>query len=330
MKRWRSIRATGAGVLCAGLLACGGAGGGDDDAGGSPQPASPSAATADLTASRYAGQADTATQATGASVAAAALFTGDGSIVAAETAGPVRALRFDGKVQRLALHRLLDRQSAQRSGRARALAVTQRQEPCDSGSLLITLDAAESGDTVGDTVQVSSQGCVLDGQPVSGSVLATLTAYSESQSGSSGAATVDYSGFGVPELKFDGRVDAQISDDANAFAVTLRYRGLTVSGLLATPLQWFHTAAYRYGYGSGSESIRFSGYAAVAGGYVELQQLVPFALDEGRPTDGTLQLVGANGARVKVHAGATRFGYEYFAAGNTGSVPDATAPGLAY
>lgn len=312
-------------VLSATLLACGG-GGGDS---GSAAAAGPSAATADINSTGYAGTADGAARSTLAGFSSLALFTGSGGVVTA--AASTRALAFDATVQRLAMGKLIERSQTQAADRVKALALTTTTQACDSGSLLFSINEANAtAPTPGDSITVTSQNCVVAAQTVSGSVKLTLSTYSATATTSSGTADVVFTGFGIPALSLTGNVGAQFAEDASNLTVKLGYQGLTVAAANAAPVQWFHTVDYSLDLATGSATVAFSGLVGVADGYVRLDQFAPFTLSSGQPSGGTLQLTGANGARVRIIAGTTRFTYAFYAAGNSGTTADATAQGLVY
>lgn len=312
------------GVLCALLMGCGGGGGDGGGTGGSQQPAAPNAATANITAADFAGQSDSAARGAKSSLGSLSLFTGNGSVVGAAAS---RAEAFQTTTQRMAASRLFARRDP---NRADTLAVSTQTEPCDSGSLLFTVnEASATTSTVGDTVTVTSQNCVVGGQAVGGSLRLVLNAYSATASSTSGAVGVTFTGFGVPALMLNGSVAAQYTESASGGSVTLSFQGLNATSAAGT-LQWFHTVVYTGNASSGTETVVFSGLIGVNGGSVRFDQIAPFVLVGGDPASGTLQITGANGGRVRIVAGSTRFTYEFYAAGNNGSTPDATAPGLVY
>lgn len=308
------------------LAACGGGGGGgsSDDT-----PAGPQAATADISGANYTDSADGAAAATTSGLRNLALFT-DGSVVAGAAAG--RATAAAGGAQRLAMGKLLSRNQTQTSGRAQALAVFSDSEPCsDGGSLLFTFNEADPTTTTpGDSVTVTTQNCVEGGVPVVGGFKLTVSDYAETQTQVRVSFRLALDDFGAPELNFNGTVAIKLLESADTFTVQLAHHGVTASGAATAPVRWYHTVAYALDVGSGSESVSFSGFVGVDGGFVRLDQLSPFVLTAGQPGGGELQISGANGGRVIIVAGATRFDYEFYAAGNTGTVPDAMAPGLEY
>lgn len=322
-----AVKRSTAGVLCAVLVACGGGGGdGGGAGGGSQQPATPNAATANIGSADYVATSDAASRSALSSFNSLSLLTGNGSVVGASA---TRAQAFQTTTQRLAVARLLARSTAG-DDRAFTLAVRTVTQPCDSGSLLLTIDeASATANTVGDSITVTSQNCVVSGQPVSGSLRLTLTAYAASQTAASGAVTLAFNAFGVPALSLSGSVAGQFAENANGGTVRLSFQGLSASAG-GNSTQWFHTVDYAYSVASGAETVAFSGVVGVNGGYVRFDQVTPVVLVGGDPVSGVLQITGANGARVRISAGSTRFDYAYFAPGNTGSTPDATASGLAY
>lgn len=314
------------GALCALLVACGG-GGGDGGGGSSSapqQPAGPNAATANITSADFVGQSDGAARSAKSSFNSLS-FIGGGSVQVNASTG--RAEAFQTTTQRLAASRLLARSNPDR---AYTLAVRTETQPCDSGSLLLTINEASAAvNTVGDSVVVTSQNCVIGGQPVSGSLRLVLNAYSENASSASGAIGLTFTGFGVPALTLNGSVAATFSANVSGETLHLAFQGLTATAS-GTTLQWFHAVDDTYSASSGAETVSFSGFVGVNGGTVRFDQVTPFVLVGGDPVSGTLQITGANGGRVRIVAGSTRFSYEFYAAGNSGSTPDATAPGLAY
>ena len=313
-----------AGVLCAVLVACGG-GGGDSGPAAPQQPATPSAATANITSADFASQSDGAARSAKSSFSSlSVILGGDVSVNGAND----RAQAFQTTTQRLAASVLLARRDP---NRAFALAVTTQTQPCDTGNLLFTInEASTTANTVGDSVTVTSQSCVVGGQAVSGSLQLVLTAYSETASAASGGLRLSFNSFGVPALTLNGTVAATFNVNASTEALQLTFQGLTATSG-GTSLQWFHTVNDTYTASNGTETVSFAGFVGVNGGYVRFDQVTPFVLNAaGDPVSGVLQITGANGGRVRIVAGSTRFNYEFYAPGNSGSTPDATAAGLAY
>lgn len=308
------------------LAACGGGGGGGGSSDDTPE--GPQAATADISGVNYTRSADGAAAATTSGLGNLALFTGGGVVAGAATGRAAAA----GGAPRLAMGKLLSRNEAQASGRAHALAVFSDSEPCsDGGSLLFTLNEADPDTTTpGDSVTVTAQNCVEGGVPIVGGFKLTVSDYAETQTQVTVSFLLALDDFGVPELNFNGKVAVKLRDSTDSFTVRLAHQGVTASGTAVAPVQWYHTVAYSLDVGSGRETVSFSGFVGVNGGFVRLDQLSPFVLTAGQPGGGELQITGANGGRVIIVAGATRFDYEFYAASNTGTVPDAIAPGLEY
>ena len=311
------IRWSGASLVSAGLLACGGGG-------GTAPPAGP---TANITSTDYAASGDSASNATLSGLASLAVL--DAGATAGVQSSNSRAEAFNASVQRLSMQKLVARAKSPTAQRAQALAVSTSSTPCDSGSLLFTFNEAsfDTG-TPGDTIHISSQNCVMVGEPVAGSLLATLTSFTSSATSESGGLTFVFSNFGVPGLSLNGNANVTFAFEPSTTTVTLVNQGLAVTVDNAAPVQWFHTVSFVAN--AAGSSISLSGLAGVSGGTVQFDQLTPFTLSMGQPSSGVLQLTGANGARVKIVAGAANFSYEYFAAGNSSSTPDATSAGLAF
>lgn len=300
-------------LLTAALAACGGGGGGDD---------LPAGVTGDLTSGNYAAAGNTAAGTTINSLDAISLFLDDGS--AAATSARSRAA-----VQRLTQRRLTAATAADR--REGALAIEVTTEACEGGGSLTYTDDYATASTVtpGDTLSVVANNCVVDGETVTGSFLITVVRYVLSSTAVDAGFTLAFNNFGSTTERLNGSANIDVAATQTREVVTLRYQGLTAT-FDGASVEWRHTVEYSASTTQAPQVV-LSGLVQVGSGFVALRQVSPYTLAQtGYPSAGILELTGANGGRVRLVAGSTRFHTQFFAPGNSGSTPDASTPGRLY
>lgn len=307
-------------LLTALLAACGGGGGGDDGP--------PAGVTGNLTAGAYAAASDSAADTTLGSMDTLLLFVDSASPAAASARATAFGQSRNG-VQRLTERRAAAAGAADR--RVGTLAVETVVEPCDTGTLTITISyATENVTTPGDFIRIASNNCVFEGEALSGSYTTTVTRYSESSTALSAGFTLAFNNFGSTTESLNGSAAVSLQATPTSEAVSIQYQGLTATFGSAS-VEWQHTVSFSAS-STQAPQAAFSGLIFAGNGFVSLLQVSPFTLDinTGYPTGGILQLTGANDGRVRLVAGSTRFTYQFFAPGNSGATPDASVPGRAY
>lgn len=308
-------------LLTALLAACGGGGGGDDGP--------PAGVTADLSAGSYEAASTTAAGTTLGSLDAVALFAGDGAVAAASAGARPLA------ISRAAVQRLMPSRAtiAATDRRVGTLAVTTSTEACPGGGSLTTaVDDADDSETLtaNDTVRVTANNCVIEGETLTGSFQITVVRVVVSSSSEAATFTLAFNNFGSTLLRLNGSTSVDAAYTSTSEAVTLRYQGLTAS-FDGGSIEWRHTVAYSAS-SSQAPQVSFSGLIDVGNGFVALRQVSPFTLNAstGYPNAGILELTGANGGRVRLVAGSARFTFQFFAPGNAGATPDVSVPGRVY
>lgn len=316
-----------AAAALAALVGCGGGGGGGDADDGP---------TADLTAGGYAASADVAMSQTEDSSALSSIVgmvsVESPASASRELAAARRPVTLLAAAQRRAVDRLLARTSGAAGLRERPQATSTSTVPCDSGDLVLSeVYAREGAATVGDTITVTSNACVVEGETLSGAMVLTLTRLRESSSQVSLSFDMVFDNFGSPSSRLDGAATASGTVTADSATITIAFDGVDVLDETAGALEWHHRVTW-VDDGDGTSTVSFAGLMAAGGGFVSIRQDAPFVLDlnTGQPLSGGLTLTGSSGARVKVVAGTSRYQYQYFAAGNSGTTPDAQSDGLVY
>lgn len=307
-------------LLTALLAACGG-GGGDDDG-------LPPGVTGDLTAGGLPAAGNTAAGTALGSADAVFLFVG------ADAVAPLSAGARPLAIARASVQRLTERRAtaAAADRRVDTLATETFVEPCTGGGNLTYVETFASAQTVtpGDTLSVTANSCVADGQTFTGSFLITVVSYAPTSTAVQASFTLNFNNFGSTLLRLNGSTAVNSAFTQTSDAVTLRFQGLTATFDGGT-IEWRHTVAYSAST-TQAPQVSFSGLVFAGNGFVLLTQVMPFTLNTvtGFPNGGILQLTGANGGRVRLIAGNTRFAYQFFAPGNSGGTPDATAVGRIY
>ena len=311
--RWMSLTA-----LCAALAACGGGGGdGGSNGGGGGGDGMPRAATGDFNAGTYAATANAVSQTV---LDGAETTQGMGSLLPLSATG--QASHGLPNVQQIAANKLFKRTRFEQPQ-----ATESESMPCDTGSLTYTYEYRDVNNiNVGDSVTIASNSCVLGGEALSGSVKATITRYSESQTGFSGGFSMSFSSFGSNEQRFNGAVNLSLSESSSGASFRAEYRGLsyTSEGVTAG---WYHTVAFAMD--ATSTRLSVGGFTQVNNAFYRLEQRTPFTWG-AYPSAGELVISDAQGDWVRITATQNNFVYDYFNADNKTGTPNATVTGLVY
>lgn len=300
----RYLRLSLAPLVMAALVACGGGGG---DGGSTP------AATGDFTAAGYAAT----TEGVVVSVMTALNFdpTAGGSLPLGTASA--QALGVSGALPSGRFERLLADRALSRSAGVQAQATQTTTEPCSGGGQLVFVTSFANADAVtrGDRVDVSSNGCVENGLPVTGTMSLVVSSYSESASAVSAALTVTANAFGSSELRVNGAMTMSISATQNQAVLTLAYQAMSAQTPTVT-YQWDHSLSFTTT--QAQETLAFGGLAHGANGATyALRQDVPFVLTgTGVPSAGQLSIIDKDGDRVQVNVEPGGFTYTYFTAGS--------------
>lgn len=305
----RFLRVALAPIVLVALAACGGGGGGGD---GDSAPA----ATGDMATANYAtttgGVVDSVM--TGLDFGGTitdALPLGTGSVA---TAATVRSGSFSlpqGRLERVLVEHL-----TRRSVGPAVLATAVSQVACSGGGLLVFTDtyASDTAVTKGDRVDVSSQGCIEGGLPVTGTLALVISQYSESQTAASAAITLTANAFGSSDLRINGGATISVSATSASVGLTVAYQAMTATTPNAT-LTWDHSFAYTFT--ETQQTLSFGGLAHHAGASYTLRQDVPFNLtDAGVASSGQLSIIDKDGDRVQVTADGAGFTYTFYLAGS--------------
>ena len=299
------IRWTTLAVALGALAACGGGGGGG---GGpaieeqlAPAEASPTAATANVTAGNYAAEGEKLTPVVLNAAAGAQTLEGAFAL----GGGPANAT-VHGIVQRV-----LTQVTQVTSGREQAQKVDEETITCDSGSVEVTYEYDDANAiTVGDKVTFVSNGCVIEGTPLTGAYSARFTRFNADYDFALQLAFVNLS---------DGQVTLHGWADADIiFATTsITYRGLTTT-VEGVQSQWFHTIVTQ----NAGASLSLEGYVKLNGVAYFFDQVTPFTVNtiSGYPTSGVLRIVDAQGDSLEVTALADRFRFSFYEVGSDTSV----------
>ena len=95
-------------------------------------------------------------------------------------------------------------------------------------------------------------------------------------------------------------------------------------------VRWLRDHSVTVSANSSGTGLSYGGFHLGPNGYYKLQQLQAFDIGSGDPASGVLQVIDAQGDRLKIIAMGDHFRYEFYLAGNTSSVPDASAEGLTF
>ena len=211
-----------------------------------------------------------------------------------------------------------------------ALATQTETWPCDTGQFVITVDYLDQQTiSAGDSVTVSSEQCVIAGEPVTGGIRMELREYTETISGIDARFEVTHHDFGTSALRVDGAASLRLTSDAQGQIMSVQYLGMT-STEGSVQRRWYHGVTISIHANPFSTQLSFGGFHLGANGYYQLQQLQPFDMSLGGPANGVVRVVDAQGDRVMLVLVGNLFRYEFYAAGNPGNVPDAAADGLAF
>ncbi|MGA0609887.1 hypothetical protein [Caldimonas sp. KR1-144] len=304
----RFLRLALAPIVLAALAACGGGGGGSDD--------STPAATGDMAAANYAtttgGVVDSVmTGLDFAGTIAGALPQGGGSGATAAAAQRGTFTLPQGRLERALVGRLM-----QRSVGPSALATSTSSIACSGGGQLVFTDtfASDTAVTKGDRVDVTSQGCIEGGLPVTGSLALVVSQYSESQTALSAAISLTATAFGSSDLRINGGATISVSANSASVSLAIAYQSMTATTPEAT-LTWDHS--FTYTFTDTHETLSFGGIAHHAGASYTLRQDVPFDVTgTGVPASGQLSIIDKDGDRVQVTADGAGFTYTFYVAGS--------------
>ena len=306
-------------VLCVALAACGGGGGGGDHPSGNEMP---SAATGDFSTANYAGVADDVAHALIDSANSGETLGG----LVPQSAGASQATAATGAL--LDIEAFAARSFIRQHGHEQPLATQTTTQPCDTGHLALTATYADANTfTAGDSVTVTSVGCVLSGAAVTGSIRLVVDQFSETANGASARFSVTHNDFGTPSMRVNGTATLFIAADSTSETITLQFLGMTTTKG-SVQHRWYHSVTVSAN--SSGTTLSYGGFHLGPTGYFRLQQLQDFDISNGAPASGVLQVSDAQGDRLKIIAMGDHFRYELYLAGNAGSVPDASAEGLAF
>lgn len=305
----RCLRLSLAPIFIAALAACGGGGGGD---GGSSTPA----ATGDFAAGSYSSTADGVV----GSVMTALNFdptAGAGLPLGAPTAH-AQGLAAAGVLPNGRFERLLAERALSRSVGVSAQATDTTTTACSGGGQLVFVSSYANAEAVnkGDRVDVSSNGCIENGLPVSGTLALVVSSYSASSSAVSAALSITAGAFGSSELRVNGSMTLSISATQTQSTVTLAYQAMTAQTPAVT-YQWDHSIAFTAT--QSQETLAFGGLAHGAGGATyTLRQDVPFVVTgTGVPAAGQLSIIDKDGDRVQLNVESGGFTYTFYTAGSS-------------
>lgn len=312
----RACKTVAVAALGLALAACGGGGGGGGDDGRE----GPQAATGDFTADNYQAETDAALEplllafAFDGTVGTARPFAGGDSrarAAAADAAG-VPAWQA-GRFERRLLEALIARES-------RVQAAEYVGSTACSGGGFLDFDftyANPDAFTPGDRIDVTSDGCIEDGQLIGGRLSLVLSAYDDTGSSIGFEARLVADDFGGAALRIDGtgRLTLATNVEGTAGTGTITYAGMSVAAG-GEQLVWDH--GYSYVFTETSETLVLDGYVAVDGRYYDIRQDVPFAVDaSGVLASGRAALLDKDGDRVQIDAAGGNSSYTFFAAGSS-------------
>lgn len=294
--RWATLA-----VALGALAACGGGGGGGDgpeiEEQLAPAEASPTAATADVNVGNYAAEGEKLAPVVLNAAAGAQTIEGAFAL----GGGPANAT-VHGLVQRV-----LEQVRQVTTYREQAQKVDEETVQCDSGSVEVTYEYDDPNFiTVGDKFTFVSNGCVIDGTPLTGAYSARFTRITADYDFALRLAFVNLS---------DGLVTLHGWADASViFATTsVTYRGLTTTAE-GVKSQWFHTVTAH----NAGANLTLEGYVKLNGIAYFFDQITPFTVNtlSGYPTAGVLRVVDAQGDSLEVTALTDRFRFSFYEAGS--------------
>ena len=285
----------------------------------------PTATTGDFSASTYATAADAAARTLLDSADSTQELGNLQPLSATSSAGnPSAGSLLD--IQAYAVRRFI-----RQHGREQAQAVATENVPCDTGNLVVTFTYAnEDAPTRGDKLTITSAGCVISGGAISGSILMTVDQFTDASTGTSARFGVTFNDFGTSTAHVNGAASLQFDANSQREKVTVQFLGMTATRGSAQS-RWFHSVTIENTLGGGAV-LSYGGFLLGSNGYYLLNQEQPFVLDvsTGYPASGVLRVSDAQGDYLKIVARGDRFGYEFYVAGNTSGVPNATAEGWTF
>ncbi|MCW7539893.1 hypothetical protein OOT46_18825 [Aquabacterium sp. A7-Y] len=311
-------------LVCGAAAACLAACGGGDDRGGDAREPN-GGVDGDLRAESFIATADTAMETLQSSASLSSLVLS----ASPATVGTV-SRRTARRHPLYALHRLVADPLAGRVARKQAVgSFTDYDESyCDSGRLLIAVEyGSDTGHTVGDHTTVTSDACVVNGNPVVGRITGTLTAFRKGSNNSVQATVnVDFAAFGHGQFRADGRTIVDLSYPENGDShFVLAYEDFRI-GAGPAARTWRHRVTLSYLYQAEATTMSFAGTVLIDGRRYEVSQEQAFELGEEEfPTRGLLRMRDADGDRLEVQAEGSWLSYRLFLARNAGSRPDASA-----
>lgn len=297
-------------VACVAALLLAGCGGGGDGA-----PATPG-----FDASNYRAVAEPAAASLLATVGVAGAL--DGGLV---SEAPLALASAATRPDPIALLKRLGSQAA--GTRERAQLVEPVDMPCDGGGSITGSATVANTDvpTAGDTINLTANNCVVDGVAIAGGLDITVRSYGSTATSESGSLALNFRGFSAGGTALNG--GATLSFDATEARtnVALSFSNATVASAGSSVTLNYTTTLATTASGT---AVSVAGGLAMNGQAYTLTQPVPFGItSSGLNPGGTLQIQEALGARVRIVAGTDRFTYQYFAASNGGTTPDATSVG---
>ena len=308
----RRLRLAACPLILATLAACGGGGGGDEPA----ATINGNLATADF--------GPTTDLALG-SVVTALDFGDEVGGVLPFGANPSSAIALPhGRLERLLVRQLL-----RRSVGAQAQAVTTTAVACSGGGQLgvTSTVATDKRVSVGDRIDVVSQGCIEDGLPISGTLTLLINQFSETTNGGSGVIALSAGAFGSSALRVNGAATIAATVSLAETTLSVAYLGATAQTPTAS-YAWDHSYLFSYTESTQRELLSFGGLAHARGTTYQLRQDQPFELSEtGVPIGGRLSIIDKDGDRVEISADGQGFNYTFYVAGNPTPVAG-PVPGL--
>ena len=194
------------------------------------------------------------------------------------------------------------------------------------------VDADASGElSPRDSVALTFESCVLDGQLVSGRSRFIVRAHRYEGLNELTELEFHFDALGSTRMRWSGTAHAILRSDlkrgTESYGVT--YRDLRVTRG-ARAMRWnFSLDAVRPPIGA--EVISVHGAMTIDGLTLALRQDDPYVVAvDGHPRAGQATATDARGARLQIEAGRWRYSYRYFGVGNPGEVPDAASQSPPY